>query len=72
MRLQQQQLVCMASKLEDVPLFADSSSVGAKVTGAAASSSSSGQKAGQVKLEDISLNSEVRGASILNTCLDCQ
>jgi hypothetical protein len=59
MRLQQQQLVCMASKLEDVPLFADSSSVGAKVAGAAASSSSSGQKAGQAKLEDIPLNSEV-------------
>jgi hypothetical protein len=55
---QQQQLVCMASKLEDVPLFADSS---AKPGSSAAASSSSGQKAGQVQLEDIPLNSEVIG-----------
>jgi hypothetical protein len=55
-RLQQQQLVCMSSKLEDVPLFADASSVGSKPSGAAASSSSG--KAG-AKLEDIPLNSEV-------------
>jgi len=54
---QQQQLVCMASKLEDVPLFADTSSVGSKPS--AAASSSSGQKAGPAKLEDIPLNSEV-------------
>lgn len=58
LRLQQQQLVCMASKLEDVPLFADSSAVGSKPS-AAASSSSGGQKAGPAKLEDIPLNSEV-------------
>jgi len=55
-RLQQQQLVCMASKLEDVPLFADSSTVGSKP---AAAASSSGQKAGPATLEDIPLNSEL-------------
>lgn len=52
-----QQLVCMSSKLENVPLFADSSSVGAKPSSGAAATSSSGQKA---TLEDIPLNSEVR------------
>lgn len=51
-----QQLVCMSSKLENVPLFADSSSVGAKPSSGAAATSSSGQKA---SLEDIPLNSEV-------------
>lgn len=56
-RLQQQQLVCMASKLEDVPLFADSSST--KPASGAVATSSSGQKAGPAQLEDIPLNSEV-------------
>lgn len=60
-RLQQQQLVCMSSKLEDVPLFADASSVGSKTSGAAASSSNG--KAGATKLEDIPLNSEVNQGS---------
>lgn len=55
-QLQQQQLVCMASKLEDVPLFADSS---AKPQSTSAAVSSSGPKAGPAKLEDIPLNSEV-------------
>lgn len=63
---QQQQLICMGSKLEDVPLFADASSVGSKPSGAASSSSG---KAGATKLEDIPLNSEVcQGAMLLQWC----
>jgi hypothetical protein len=54
----------MSSKLENVPLFADSSSVGAKPASGAAAPSSSGQKA---TLEDIPLNSEV-SSRVLVAC----
>jgi len=46
----------MASKLEDVPLFADSSVVGSAKTG---TSSQASVKSGSLSLEDIPLNSEV-------------
>ncbi|KAF8060519.1 Ycf53-like protein [Scenedesmus sp. PABB004] len=56
--LARQRPVATASKLEDVPLFADSSSVGAKP--ASSSSSPAPAKGGAAtKLEDVPLNSEL-------------
>lgn len=50
-----QQHICLASKLDDVSLFADSSIVGGKPSSAVSTQS----KAGPAKLEDIPLNSEL-------------
>lgn len=62
LQLQLRSAVCAAaSKLEDVPLFSDSSVVVKPAEGASSSSSSGGQAAaGGVKLADVPLNSEVR------------
>lgn len=64
-RSPQQQLVCMSSKLEDVPLFSDSGVVASKAPGAALGASS-GQKAGSLQLEEVPLNSEVCAALLVH------
>lgn len=55
----QLQSACAASKLEDVPLFSDSSSLLGGAPKTSSTSAAAAQKAGPTKVEDVPLNSEL-------------